>query len=142
MHAARVEAGSAEQRLEVRQDDVRAARVTAQPLRPLERGEALFQVEQFALTANNITYGALMGERLGYWKRFPAEDGWGQIPVWAYLRVVQSETDDVEVGSRAYGFCPPSSHVTLSPTRVSPLGFMDAAPHRAALDIVYNSYSW
>jgi NADPH:quinone reductase-like Zn-dependent oxidoreductase len=128
--------------LEVRKDDVRMSRITERPLQRLERGEVLFEVEQFAMTANNITYGALMGERLGYWKLFPAEEGWGRIPVWGYLRVLASQTEGVEVGARAYGFCPPASSVAFSPVRVSPLGFMDASPPRAALDVVYNSYSW
>src|SRR5271167_1423744 len=142
MHPTPVEPMSAELHLEVRKDDVRTARVTRRPLPPLERGEVLFEVEHFALTANNITYGALMGERLGYWKLFPAEEGWGRIPVWGYLRMLASETDGAEVGARAYGFCPPSSSVTLSPARLSRFGFMATAPHRAALEIVYNSYSW
>src|SRR5271165_391346 len=141
MHAARFEPMPAGLHLEVRKDDVHTARVTERPPEPLQKGEVQFAVEHFALTANNITYGAL-GERLGYWKLFPAENGWGQIPVWGYLRVLASETDGVEVGSRAYGFCPPSSSVTISPVRLSPLGFIDAAPHRATLDIAYNSYSW
>lgn len=141
MHPTPVEPVSAELHLEVRKDGVRTARVTRRPLQPLERGEVLFEVERFALTANNITY-ALLGERLGYWNLFPAPGGWGQVPVWAYLRVLASRAGGIEPGQRAYGFCPPSSHVILSPERVSSVGFLDATPHRRQLDVVYNSYSW
>jgi hypothetical protein len=35
-----------------------------------------------------------------------------------------------------------SSHAILAPGRVSDAGFVDANPHRSALDPVYNSYSW
>ena len=131
-----------ELRLEVRRDDVSVARIREQELPRLNDGETLFEVESFALTANNVTYGALMGERLGYWSLFPAPDGWGQVPVWGYLRTVQSFAPGLAPGRRAYGFCPPSSHVILAPDRVSDAGFLDAAPHRAPLGTVYNTYAW
>jgi len=37
----------------------------------LNQGQILVQVERFAFTANNITYGAA-GDTLGYWKFFPS----------------------------------------------------------------------
>ena len=56
----------------------------------LAEGEVLLEVERFALTANNITYGA-MGDSFGYWKFFPAPEGLGRIPVWGFARVVESQ---------------------------------------------------
>ena len=44
-----------------------------------EPGQALFRVDRFAFTANNISY-ALSGDMLGYWRFFPTEEGWGRIP--------------------------------------------------------------
>ena len=135
-------ARGSELRLEVRREDIALTRMREQPLPELHDGEALFEVESFAITANNVTYGALMGERLGYWRLFPAPDGWGQIPVWGYLRALDSRVPGLANGRRAYGFCPPSSHVILTPDRVSEAGFVDAAPRRASLGTVYNTYAW
>jgi hypothetical protein len=131
-----------ELRLEVRREDIALTRIREQPLPELGDGEALFEVESFAVTANNVTYGELMGERLGYWRLFPAPDGWGQVPVWGYLRTVESRVPGLAAGRRAYGFCPPASHVVLAPDRVTEAGFLDVAAHRAPLGTVYNSYAW
>jgi hypothetical protein len=44
-------------------------------------GDILMKVEQFAFTANNMTY-ALMGGATGwYWYFFPAPRGWGRKSV-------------------------------------------------------------
>ena len=61
-------------------------------------GDVLLSVEQFAFTANNMTY-ALIGASTGwYWDFFPAARGWGRIPVWGFGKVVASEVSDVEIG--------------------------------------------
>ena len=106
---------------------------------PLADGEALLEVERFALTANNITYGA-MGESFGYWRFFPAPDGWGRIPVWGFARVVRSNSPDAAVGTRVFGYLPMSSHFKAS-LRRAPGGLIDTAPHRAGLPPTYNQYS-
>ena len=105
----------------------------------LAQGEALLQVERFALTANNITYGA-MGDSFGYWKFFPAPDGLGRIPVWGFARVVESKAPDAPVGLRIFGYLPMSSHfkAQLSKGRN---GLVDVAPHRSELPPTYNAYS-
>ena len=104
----------------------------------LEDGEVLLAVESFALTANNITYGA-MGDAFGYWKFFPAPEGFGRIPVWGFARVIASKADGVEEGLRLFGYLPMSSHFTmrLVPSRD---GFVDRAAHRAELPPTYNAY--
>lgn len=118
----------------------RARTVESDPPSP-KAGEVLCAVERFAFSANNVTY-ALLGERLGYWGLFPAVDGWGRIPVWAYLRVIDSRVDGIAEGRRAFGLGPMSTHALMRPERVSGVGFSDASEHRSQLSSVYNAYSW
>lgn len=58
--------------LEVRTDDLSRTRLSEREAPALKEGEILTKVGRFALTANNITYG-VVGEKLGYWKFFPAK---------------------------------------------------------------------
>ena len=106
----------------------------------LEPGEILVRISRFALTANNVTYGAI-GEMIGYWTFFPAPEGWGRIPVWGFADVVRSQDGSVGVGERLYGYFPMSQYLVLRPERVSGGGFVDATPHRASLPPVYNQYT-
>jgi len=106
----------------------------------LASGEVLLKVEKFALTANNITY-AVFGEAMRYWHFFPAEEGWGRVPVWGFGDVIASKADGVPLGTRVYGYFPMSTHLTVTPDKITERGFVDAAPHRAPLPPVYNQYS-
>ncbi len=112
--------------------------VTTQ-LNELGPGQILLRVDKFALTANNITYGAA-GDTIGYWKFFPAKDGWGRIPVWGYAEIVASKNEAIPAGERVYGYLPMSTHVIVDAARVTPSTFIDGAGHRAALPPVYNQY--
>ncbi len=103
-------------------------------------GEIVVGIDHFALTANNITY-VMFGDRLRYWEFFPAPEGWGRMPVWGFADVIESRHPDVAVGERIFGFFPPSTHLSLTPDRVSVGMFTDAAVHRANLPPVYNSYT-
>jgi len=85
--------------LEVGQADLSVTRMVEAGLGPPDDGEVLFEVEKFAFSANNVTY-ALLGEAMRYWDLFPAEPGWGRIPVWGYLRVLSSGVPGVEPGRR------------------------------------------
>ena len=105
----------------------------------LAPGEALLAVDVFALTANNITY-AVFGDAMNYWDFFPAEAGWGRVPVWGFADVVRSAADGVEAGERLYGYFPMASWLRVEPTRIGPHGFTDGAAHRQHLHRVYNSY--
>lgn len=120
--------------------DTEVRRATAFDPATLQQGEVLLAIERFSFTANNITYG-VVGDRLGYWKFFPAEDGWGRIPVWGFARVLASRADGVSEGLRLYGYWPMSSHLT---TRLRPAGggFADASDHRAGLAAAYNYYTF
>ncbi len=102
-------------------------------------GEVLFKIDAFALTANNITY-AVAGERMSYWQFFPAEEGWGKIPVWGFAEVIESQVDEVSKGSRYYGYFPMATHLKVQAGRVTTGGFSDIASHRAALSPIYNAY--
>lgn len=106
----------------------------------LEQNEVRLEIDKFSLTANNITY-ASMGEMMKYWEFFPAEEGWGRVPVWGFGNIVESNCQALAVGERIYGFFPLSSHVILKAGKVSPFNFNDEAEHRLALPAVYNSYA-
>jgi len=104
----------------------------------LAEGEALLEVESFALTANNVTYGAV-GDQIGYWRFFPAPEGMGRIPVWGFARVVRSRAPDAPEGLRLFGYWPMSSHVVVRLER-RPQGYVEVSPHRAELPPTYNAY--
>jgi hypothetical protein len=124
--------------LQVKKAQITETRWTTIEDRPLNDGEIRTEVERFALTANNITYAA-MGEAMRYWDFYPSGDAeWGVIPVWGFASVIESRHADVAVGERLYGYWPTANHAVLQPSRVTPLGFFDAAPHRAELHAVYN----
>lgn len=104
----------------------------------LGEGEARLLVERFSLSANNITY-AIKGEDLGYWRLFPTPGGWGVIPAWGYARVVGSRSPSLREGQRVFGLVPMGTHFTVRPA-AHPLGFVDAASHRADFARAYNQY--
>jgi len=106
----------------------------------LAPGQVLVRIDHFAFTANNVTYGAV-GEMIGYWNFFPARDGWGRIPVWGFGEIVASRHDALSVGERIYGYLPMSTYVVLDADQVTAGGFVDGAPHRAALPPIYNQYT-
>lgn len=107
----------------------------------LAAGDVRVRVDQFALTANNISY-ALSGEQIGYWRFFPDEaDGWGVVPIWGFGTVTESLCEGVPVGTVIWGFLPMASDLVMRPERVTPGGFTDGAPHRQELPYVYNLYA-
>ncbi len=123
----------------VKRDELRQCRIADSAQPELEPGQALLRVEDFGMTANNVTY-AVMGEAMSYWDFFPAADGWGRVPVWGFGEVERSEVDGVEAGTRIYGYLPPSSHLVVTPASVDASGFTDGSPHRAALPSAYHRY--
>lgn len=121
--------------------DLRRCQVVRHPQPDqLAAGEVLLRVDRFAFTANNVTYG-VAGDMLSYWSFFPAEPGWGRIPVWGFADVVRSRHQGIGEGTRVFGYLPMSTHVVVQPDAVSRGGFVDAAPHRAGLPAVYNQYT-
>jgi len=121
-----------------RTDLRKTAFAATDPAGPLAEGEALLEIESFALTANNVTYGAA-GDQLGYWKFFPAPEGLGRIPVWGFARVVRSSTADAPEGLRLFGYWPMSSH-TVARLQKRASGYVETSAHRAELPPTYNAY--
>ena len=121
-----------------RNDLARARWSAAPPVRASAQGVTV-EIERFALTANNLTY-AKLGDALGYWRYFPAPQGWGRTPVWGVARVAQSATPALVEGERVFGFFPISTRCALTPAPRGAFGFADAAPHRAGLPAAYNDY--
>jgi len=125
---------------QVRRDDLRRCRVV-RPSPPEPRdGEVRVRVDRFAFTSNNVSY-ALAGDLLGYWRLFPAEAGWGRIPVWGFGDVEVSRHPELREGERLFGTWPMSTHALLRPGRVDPGRVVDASDHRADLPPVYNQYT-
>ena len=123
----------------VKRNELRECRVVESEVAELEPGQALLRVDSFGLTANNVTY-AVFGEMMSYWDFFPAEDGWGRVPMWGFAEVERSEAKGVEPGTRLYGYLPPSSHLVVTPAHVAADGFIDGSPHRASLPSAYQRY--
>jgi hypothetical protein len=126
---------------QVRRDDLRTTRLRGVPAAELEpaSGQALLRVDHFAFTANNVTY-AVAGDLLSYWNFFPAERGWGRVPVWGFADVVASRCDGVREGARFYGYYPMSTHLVVEPVHANNAGFIDGAAHRAPMAGAYNQY--
>lgn len=109
----------------------------------IKDGEVLVKVDRFAFTANNITY-AVMGDQLRYWQFFDANDDqnneWGIIPVWGFADVVKSNSDDLAVGERLFGYFPPADELLMTPSKVTKENFIEASAHRTDLPVGYNLY--
>ena len=124
----------------IARDDLHSCRFLDGAPAELEPGQARLRVDRFGLTSNNITY-AMFGEAMSYWGFFPAEPGWGRMPVWGFAEVSASRNEKLQEGTRVYGYLPPSTELVVSPERIDPRGFVDASPHRAALPAAYNGYA-
>ena len=123
----------------IKRDDLRETRID-EPVAPEPGpGQASLAVKTFGMTANNVTY-AVLGDVMSYWDFFPAEEGWGRLPTWGFAEVEATQADGVEIGARHYGYWPAASHLLVTPRRADERGFIDAAPHRAALPSAYHRY--
>ena len=81
----------------VRKDHLATTAIRALPTPPLAAGQIRLAIDRFAFTANNVTY-ATTGDSLGYWGFYPADDGWGRVPVWGFATVTESLQPQVDVG--------------------------------------------
>ena len=124
------------QTMEVTRNNPQVTRVHETSLPELQDNEVLFEVDRFALTANNISYAAA-GDMLGYWKFFPAEDEWGRIPAMGFANVIASSHPDIKIGQRYSGFFPMSTHLKVVAGQCDAKGFSDVAKHREGLAPVY-----
>lgn len=118
---------------------LRTTRVVTTSPAALAQGEVRVAIDKFALTANNVSY-AISGDTIGYWGYYPAEGGWGKVPVWGCASVVESSCAEVPVGDRLWGFFPMASHAVLRPGKVRDDQFTDVSEHRKKLPALYNQY--
>jgi Protein of unknown function (DUF2855) len=126
--------------LMVSRDELSRTALNARAENPLDEEQARLAVRRVGMTANNVTY-AVLGESFHYWDFFPADHGFGIVPLWGFAEVVESRAEGVEVGGRYYGYLPSASHLVVQPGRVDERGFADATPHRVGLPSPYNAYS-
>ncbi len=105
-----------------------------------KENEVILEIEKYAFTSNNITYGVI-GDTLGYWNFFPAEEPFGIIPVWGFANVTSSKNKNILEGDRFYGYFPMSRYLKVIPKKVNDFGFIDNSNHRRKLPSVYNHYS-
>lgn len=124
----------------VNKNNIHEHQISQDDVPVLGDGDVLLKVDTFAFTANNVTYAAF-GDAMKYWDFFPVQSGMGCVPVWGFADVIESRCEDVQIGDRYYGYYPMASHLKVSPTKTSALGFFDASPHRAHLSAVYNFYT-
>ena len=124
----------------ISRDDLRSCRIAESEPPELDPGQALLRLDCFGLTSNNVTY-AVFGDAMSYWSFFPAEPGWGRMPVWGFRRGRALEAEGIESGARIYGYLPVSSHLVVTPERTRSDSFIDASPHRAELPPVYQLYT-
>lgn len=127
----------------VARDDLKTCRLIETPLpeaTQLPETGLLVKVERFAFTANNITY-ALLGDQLKYWDLFPAPEGFGNIPVWGFGKVVQSRPPDIAAGEILFGYFPMATHLVIEASDLKRATLRDGAAHRQSVSPVYNSYS-
>jgi hypothetical protein len=123
----------------VNRKNYRETKIVEASAQSLADNQIRVKLEKFGLTSNNVSY-AVSGDMIGYWKYYPAEDPWGKVPVWGIGEVIESNSDEIAVGERLYGFFPMASEVILTPGNVKPGGFTDVTPHRLELPALYNQY--
>jgi len=105
----------------------------------LGEDEVLLETNSFGFSANNITYAAL-GFTMGYWGFFPADEGYGIVPVWGFATVVASNHPDVSAGEKVFGYLPMASHWVVKAGKVAPHGFADVHEKRKSISPVYDQY--
>jgi hypothetical protein len=131
------------QEFQTNKADLSKGRLIETPAGSIVDGQVLVKVDRFAFTANNITY-AVMGDQLRYWQFFPPNgddaDKWGIIPVWGFADVTESNSDEIEVGERLFGYFPPANELVITPARVTTGSLMEGGEHRRELPPGYNFY--
>ncbi|MEP5569595.1 MAG: DUF2855 family protein [Halioglobus sp.] len=126
--------------IEIQKDDWKTTRVVnADVDTTLADNEVLLRIDRLALTANNISY-ASAGDSLGYWRFFPAEEGWGRLPAMGWAQVEASAHPAITEGERVWGFFPMGTHLKVLAGKVSPQGFTDVSAHREGLAPVYAQF--
>jgi hypothetical protein len=123
----------------VRRDDLGVSEIRVPVPADLRPGEVRLAVERFGLTANNVSYTQFGDGVAPFWQAFPAPPGFGRVPLWSFVRVVESRNADVPVGGRYFGYVPMSSHHVVR-AEFTPRGFLDTSPQRAFLHPWYLTF--
>ena len=105
----------------------------------LNKDEVLLKTDSFGFSANNITYAAL-GFKMGYWGFFPADEGYGIVPVWGFATVVASNHPEIKTGEKVFGYLPMASHWIIKAAKVTSHGFSDIHERRKSISPVYDQY--
>jgi len=127
----------------VRKDELTNASVVTADAGALADGAVRLAVESFSVTANNITY-AVVGDGFGYWNFFPPktdEEGMGIVPMWGHAKVIESNSPDIAVGERVYGYLPMANQLDVVPGNVTAASFSDMTDYRQPMSPVYNNYT-
>ncbi len=124
----------------VRRRDIAKTRIEESAPSPLSEGAVRLKVENFAVTANNVTYAAI-GDAYGYWNFFPASPDEGIVPVWGHAVVEATAHPGLAVGDRLYGFLPMASHLDLLIGAVTDHMVSDVSLHRQPMNPFYNQYT-
>ena len=132
------------QQVHVRKDELTNATLIEADNAPLANGAVRLKVESFSVTANNITY-AVVGDGFMYWDFFPPKtdhpEGLGIVPMWGHAKVIESNSDDIAVGERVYGYLPMGTLFDVVPGKVHEGGFTDMTDYRQPMSPVYNQYT-
>ena len=133
------------QEFQTNKEDITQSRIvdTDKPTINDNDGEVIVKIDRFAFTANNITYAA-MGDQLQYWQFFPPHgdnaEKWGIIPVWGFADVIESNSDELPIGERLFGYFLPAHELVIKPNNITASSISDGSAHRAKLPPSYNSY--
>ena len=123
----------------VKRDTITETKIVSLDRPELGDNQLRVEIDKFALTSNNVTY-AVSGDFIGYWKFYPAQGEWGNVTVWGFANVIETNANDIPIGTRLYGFFPMASETVLTVGKRRETSFMDATPHRQELPALYNQY--
>ncbi|MDO6693268.1 DUF2855 family protein [Aliiglaciecola sp. 3_MG-2023] len=105
----------------------------------LAKDEVVLKIDSFGFSANNITY-ALFGEKMGYWGFFPAQEGFGIMPIWGFATIEYSNNPDLVVGEKVFGYLPFATHLVITAGKITANDFYDVSPVRKSISSVYDQY--
>jgi len=95
--------------IEVSKKNIKETRTRNEDVPSLSPDQIRVAIESFGLTSNNITY-AVMGDLMNYWQFFPVPEPdtalWGQVPIWGFAHVSESMVEELEVGTKIFGYFP------------------------------------
>ncbi len=121
--------------------DLTQTKIVQRQLEPedLKLQEVILKVESLGFSANNITY-AVFGDKMGYWGFFPAESGWGIVPMWGFATVLYSKHESITQGEKVFGYLPMASHLRIQADKVAKTHFFDMSDQRKSISPVYDRY--